>query len=385
MPTDDARSPLIVLTGGGTGGHITPILAVAHELKSLNPNCQTVYVGERGSKHGVLTDDSKSIDTTYRVFSGKYRRFYGEPFIKRVFDIKTNLFNLRDIFYVSVGLVQAWFLLGKLNPEVVFLKGGFVGVPVGLAAAARGIPIVTHDSDALPGLANRLVSRWAKLHATAMPAETYNYPGERTKQVGVLVEHTYQPVNQTLQGQYKKQLSIPADSKVMLVTGGSSGAGVINVAVRQIAKDLLDKEPQLHIFHQAGKGKMRYFEGFNHDRLHLLEFLSPMYIYMGAADLVVCRASANTIAELGVQGKPSIIIPSPILADGHQLRNAEYLKQQNAATVITEDTLPAGLKIAVAEIMENPEKGRVMAQKLQQLFPMGAANKLAKLIIEQIK
>lgn len=377
--------PTIVLTGGGTGGHITPILAVAHELKKEMPGCKTIYIGERTSKFSHLTDNHEAIDGSNRIFSGKYRRYFGDSWLKRLFDVKTNLLNIRDALYVCIGLVQAWLLLGKIKPSVVFLKGGYVGVPVGLAAVLRGIPIVTHDSDALPGLANRLVGRWASLHATAMPAETYEYPKEKTVQVGVLVEHDYTRVTEEKQREYKQQLGLPVDTSLLLVTGGSSGATAINEAMMQIVRQILDAYPKLYIMHQVGKGKLKDFDGLTHDRMQLLEFLTPMHAYMGAADLVVTRASANTLAELGVQGKPAIVIPSPVLADGHQLRNAEYLHDQKAALVVTEDTLPGGLAEAIKQLLDNPEQGSELSQKLQQLSPSDAAEKLAKLIAEKVK
>lgn len=381
MATPDAK-PLIVLTGGGTGGHITPILAVAHELKKQH--CTTVYIGERGSKYTELTDNHEAIDQTHAVFSGKYRRYYGESALRRILDIKTNFFNVRDAFLVAIGFVQAWFLLGNLRPSVVFLKGGFVGVPVGLGAAARGIPIVTHDSDVLPGLANRLVGRWARVHAVAMPPETYAYPKDRTVQVGVLVEPAYQAVTPQLQKEYKQSLGLPANAKVLLVTGGSSGATAINRAMQAIALRLLDNYVDLYIVHQVGKGKLADMGKITHPRLQLLEFLQPMHAYMGAADVVVTRASGNTLAELGVQGKPAIAIPSPVLADGHQLRNATFLEEQGMALVVQETELPNGLGAAISDLLEHQSKSRDLAHKLQQSTRADAAEKLAKLIWEQI-
>lgn len=377
-----AAKPLIVLTGGGTGGHITPILAVAEELKHQH-DCWTVYIGERGSKFTELTRDHKAIDTSYSVFSGKYRRYYGESWLQRLLDIKTIALNIRDAFLVSIGLVQAWRLLGKLQPNVVFLKGGFVGVPVGLAAAARGIPIVTHDSDVLPGLANRLVSKWVQIHATAMPPETYAYPKDRTVQVGVLVERNYRHVTSAMQREAKKQIGAPEAARVLLITGGSSGATAINKAIAAIAEKLLANYKDLLIVHQVGKGKLSDVTGLKSERYKPLEFLTPMYVYMAAADLVVTRASGNTLAELGTQGKPAIVIPSPVLADGHQLRNAAYMKEQGMARIVQEEELPNGLGAAISELLEDEKKSREYAQKLQQSTSVDAAKKLASLILIQ--
>lgn len=383
--TNPASTPVVVLTGGGTGGHITPILALAHELKKLEPKCHTIYIGEKAAKFAHLTEAHPDINDSSTIFSGKYRRYYGESWLKKLFDIRTNLLNLRDAFFVAAGIIQAWVVLGRIKPDIVFLKGGYVGVPVGIAAALRNIPIVTHDSDSLPGLANRLISRWAVLHATAMPPNTYSYPQQRTKQVGVLVEHSYQYVTPQMQASYKKELELPENSVVVLVTGGSSGAGAINKAMKQIVATLLNDRPNLHIVHQVGKGKLDDFKGVEHERLHLLEFLSPMYAYLGAADIVVTRASANTLAEIGVQGKAAIVIPSPHLADGHQLRNAEYLAEQKAALVVTEQELPKGLLDALERLLARAGERQDLSQKLQHLSPVDGASKLAALLIEQLK
>jgi UDP-N-acetylglucosamine--N-acetylmuramyl-(pentapeptide) pyrophosphoryl-undecaprenol N-acetylglucosamine transferase len=184
----------IVLTGGGTGGHITPILALAHELKRLNPDAYITYIGEQGGKFAELTAGNPDIDEIRAVYAGKFRRYHGESWLQRLFDFKTNLFNLRDLFYFAIGTLQALIVIKRLKPDVVFLKGGFVGVPIGLATAFWRVPFVTHDSDALPGLANRLVARWARYHATGMPAEYYPYPRKSVRHVGVLVSDRHKHV-----------------------------------------------------------------------------------------------------------------------------------------------------------------------------------------------
>lgn len=378
----------ILLTGGGTGGHITPILAVAYELKQQQPDCQTVYVGERHGTFNHLTKASKVIDEEYSVFAGKFRRYHGESWLRRVSDLKTNTQNLRDAFYVLFGFFQSIRLLGKIKPDLVFLKGGYVGVPIGLAAAVRRIPIVTHDSDVLPGLANRLVSRWARAHATALAAEYYPYPPQKVWPVGVLVEHNYQAVDDQTQQTFKTRLNLPGEEPLLLVTGGSSGAARINTAVADIIDQLLQTQPSLHVIHQVGQGKAGVYGTYRHDRLEILEFLSPMYVYTGAADLVVCRASANTLAELGVQGKACIAVPNPDLTGGHQLKNAQRLKEQGAAIIVEEDALhdsEQGLLVNIERLLTDKDKRKELGSRLQQLTSSHAAYKLAVLLLEQAK
>lgn len=363
-----------------------PLLAVAERLKHHHSDCVTVYVGERNGKFAKVVNDTVLFDERYRVFAGKFRRYHGLSWWQKVFDIKTLLLNIRDVFYVVLGFVQAWWLLGRVQPDVVFLKGGFVGVPVGLAAALRRIPIVTHDSDAIPGLANRLVSRWTAVHAVALPPDTYQYPKSKVVQVGVLVEPAYVPVASATMRKYREQLTIPPKSTVLLVTGGSQGAVAINKAVSAIAGTLLNEFPHLFIVHQVGKGKQRTYGTYQHDRLKVLEFLQPMYVYMGAADVVVARGSANTIAELGVQGKAAVVVPSPFLAGGHQLKNAQVLQKQGSALVVEESALSDpkdGLLPVLRSLIMSPSRRQVLAEALQQATIVDAADRMSKLLDEQ--
>src|ERR1035438_5722090 len=139
----------IVLTGGGSGGHITPLLAVAHELKQLQPEVHLVYIGQRGDSLSDIPANHSDIDQVFSVRSGKFRRYSGEG-LKQVVDIPTILKNFRDVGRVSKGYFESHRLLKKIKPDVIFIKGGSSGVPVGLAAASLHIPFVIHDSDAVP-------------------------------------------------------------------------------------------------------------------------------------------------------------------------------------------------------------------------------------------
>ncbi len=227
--------------------------------------------------------------------------------------------------------------MGKLQPDIIFLKGGYVGLPVGLAAAARKLPFITHDSDAIPGLTNRLVSRWALLHATGLPTEFYGYPKQKAHYVGVLVGSQFQPVSPNLQQSYRKELQLPNDGKVLLITGGSLGARRLNQAVARLVPKLLEQYQDLTIIHQVGKGnKAVYGDKDMPNRLVVLEFMEGMHRYTGAADVIITRAGANTLAELGIQGKACIVVPNPQLTGGHQLENARYLLEHHAIVVVDE-------------------------------------------------
>ena len=137
----------IVVTGGGSGGHITPVLAVAHELKKQSKNIKVVYIGQKGDSLSDIPAQSEYIDEVHLVRAGKLRRYHGEG-IKQLLDLSTVFKNLRDMIWVLVGLFQSFVLLRKLRPDAIFIKGGFVCVPVGLSAAALRIPCLLYTSDA---------------------------------------------------------------------------------------------------------------------------------------------------------------------------------------------------------------------------------------------
>jgi UDP-N-acetylglucosamine--N-acetylmuramyl-(pentapeptide) pyrophosphoryl-undecaprenol N-acetylglucosamine transferase len=378
-------SKRILLTGGGTGGHISPLLAVAHELKQIDPKCHVIYAGERNGKFAHMLNNNTDIDQVVTIFAGKFRRYHGESWLRRLADIKTNVLNLRDALYVVLGTLQSLFLVRRLKPDMVLLKGGFVGVPVGLASAFWHIPFITHDSDALPGLANRLVAQWARYHATGMPAEFYHYPPDSIRYVGVLTTADYKPVGAAEQGTYKKELSLPEKSRVLMVTGGSSGARRLNEGMRQVAPELLEDYKDLFIVHQVGQGQAHAYGKFSHERLQVLEFLQRLYRYSGAADVIVTRAGANAMAEFGVQGKACVVVPNPLLTGGHQLKNAENLVQHQAVLAVDETEFQkdtTALDRAIRKLLDDPALRRKLGKKLQAISIPDAAHNLALLLLE---
>lgn len=324
-------------------------------------------------------------DASFKIFAGKFRRYHGQSFLHRLLDIRTLLLNIRDAVYFVLGTVQAIFLVKKQKPDVVFLKGGFVGVPVGLACALLHVPFMTHDSDALPGLANRITGKWAKIHAVALPKETYQYPTEKTEQVGVIVAQEYRPLAKQEIMNYRGEIGVPTDADVLLITGGSLGAKRLNTTVQQIASGLLEKHANLYIIHQVGKGNVGlYPEKLLAERLRELEFMNPMYAYMGAADIIVTRAGANTLAEQGAMQKAVIVVPNAELTSGHQLHNAQILADKNAAIVLDEAALvqqPELLQESVEKFLSDRSLREEYGRNFSALTMTGAGGRIAELLI----
>jgi UDP-N-acetylglucosamine--N-acetylmuramyl-(pentapeptide) pyrophosphoryl-undecaprenol N-acetylglucosamine transferase len=384
---------VVVLTGGGSGGHITPILAVAAELKHRQPAVHIIYIGQRGDQLGDVPAHDPNIDETYTVLAGKFRRYHGEGF-RQLLDIPTMLLNIRDFFFVLAGIMQSWRLMGRLKPDVIFTRGGFVSVPVALGAALRRIPYITHDSDPIPSLANRIIAPWAKVHAVAMPAALYPYKRTKTVTTGIPLHKEFKPVTAALQKQYRNELKIPKAARLLFIIGGGLGSQRVNYAVADALPHLLRDFEDLRVVHVVGRAnqaemQQSYLAALppeEQGRVQIMGFIPDVYRYSGAADIVITRAGATNLAEFALQGKACIVVPSSFLAGGHQIKNAEYLAEQGAATVITEDELtddPNRLAKQVAALLHAPDQLEALGTKLAKFAQPHATQTIATLILEQ--
>lgn len=332
-----------------------------------------------------MLTDADAIDHKYFIFAGKFRRYHGERWWRRLLDVRTNWLNLRDFFLMLIGIYQTRRIVRKQKPKVVFVKGGFVAVPVGLAAARYNVPLVTHDSDITPGLANRLVGRWAVFHATGMPSELYQYPVKKTEFVGIPLSSDYQRVTKTRLAQYRRDINLPLDATVLFVTGGSQGAQGINSIMVAVVPQLLKENDRLHILHQVGRANKDVYGSYSHPRLRVFHFLDDMYKFSGAADLIICRGSATTIAELAVQEKACLVIPGEFLAGGHQTKNAQFLAEQHAAIVVEEKEATAHPTVfakTVQDALQNDRQRRMLQQNIGTLARQNAAGRIADILLK---
>jgi UDP-N-acetylglucosamine--N-acetylmuramyl-(pentapeptide) pyrophosphoryl-undecaprenol N-acetylglucosamine transferase len=383
----------IVVTGGGSGGHITPLLAVAHELKKQRKDIRIVYIGQKGDSLSDIPAQDENIDEVRLIRAGKLRRYHGEG-LRQLLDVTTMAKNLRDAVFVLAGLWQSFWLLRELKPDAIFVKGGFVGVPVGLAAAALRIPYVTHDSDALPGLANRIIAPWAKIHTVALPKEVYSYPADKTVTVGVPLARHYKPFTKHEAADAREQIGIDPHGIMLLVTGGGLGAQRLNAAVAACVPDLLERYPDLTIVQLAGRANeadlrqhyTKLLPAKYQKRMVVKGFITNLHVYSGAADVVVTRAGATSIAEFAAQKKACIVVPNPLLTGGHQLKNAKVLADRKAVMLVSEDKLRQdehALMPPLVELLDNPKRASQLGEKLGQLDAGDSAKRLAMVLLEQ--
>ena len=380
----------IIVTGGGSGGHITPVLAVAAALKQADPKVRIIFVGQIGDRLADIPGQDPNIDAVFTVRAGKYRRYHGLGW-RQWFDFKTLALNLRDLLYIATGLLQSWLLVRRLKPAVIFTRGGFVSVPVALAAKLCGVPYITHDSDSMPSLANRLIAPWARLHAVALPEEVYPYPPDKTVTVGVPISQQYQPVTEALQRQYRRELNLPLVGPILLVTGGGNGAHHLNQIVLANSPTLLKRYINLTIIHIAGRSHEaslstaydRLLTPKQRERVAVKGFISDLYKYSGAADVVIARGGATNLAEFGAQAKACLIVPSPQLI--WNVKNAETLAKRQAIVLLTEEQADQEGRLGklVAELLDDADRRTALGQQLRSFARSDAAEHLARILISE--
>lgn len=362
----------VLVAGGGTGGHVVPALAVSAELRRRG--AKVLFIGStnpadrRRVEHAGV--DFRAIN------AGKLRRY----------------FSLRTPFepiQVLRGYRQSLGIIRRFKPDVLFAKGGFVALPVARAAKRLGVPIVLHESDLVPGLANRITEKWAAAVAVSFPPERMSWMPERP------LVFTGNPIRPDFAkgsaSRGKKQLKLQGRLPTVLILGGSQGSQRINELVSAALPELL---PECQVVHQVGerwedqigryggtvsaKLRQRY-----HPHVALGTHLFDAY---AAADLFVSRAGAGGIAEIVAVGKPSILIPLPSAAGGHQQANADLLATHQAALVLPEEGLDAlTLARAVLKLLHDPTRRSRMGRAARKLARPDAAAAVAKLVLDTAK
>ncbi len=300
--------------------------------------------------------------------------------IEKLIDLNTLLLNIRDAFRTVVGTFQAYMLIKKYKPDTVFIKGGFVGVPCGIGCRFSGTSFITHDSDATPGLANRIIGRWATLHAVAMKKTVYNYDPNKTIQVGVPISKDFKKVTSNLKLKYRKDLGIPEKAKLILITGGSQGAKELNDLIASVSHAFI-AEKDVYVIHQTGKWVSNDLP-IGEKRYKAVEYIDDLYKYSGAADIIISR-SGSILAEFATQHKPVILVPAPQLADGHQVKNAQIIQKLKAGLVVQQDTLrkdPTKILSAINKLMNDHALSRKIADNLSNVYPSGAVDKIVDLL-----
>jgi len=362
-------------------------LAIAHEIKRQQPDAYIVYVGEHGGKFSHLTKHVTSIDEIRTIYGGKLRRYHKQSWIKTVLDVRTNYFNVRDMFFVFIGFFQSLSIIRKIKPDTILIKGGYVGVPVGLAAAYKKVPFITHDSDATQSLTTKIVGKWATYNATGMDERLYSYPKHKIRFVGVPVAPEYEHVTKDIKSRYRKDIKVPESANLLVITGGSHGAIRLNEYVVKIIAQLFEQINDLYVIHQVGKGNAGIYKDYKHQNLIIEEFIADLYKYTGAADINITRSGATSVAELAVQGKAVILVPNPELTGGQQTKNAQLLATKKAAVLISEKELSVDNNILLSNIislLNDKEAQATLSVNIEKVAVPDSASRIAMLLLSLV-
>lgn len=380
-----------VLVGGGSGGHITPLIAVAEQVKTMMPDVIIVHIGHKNDPLNLVTKKSPFIDKVYEVQAGKFRRYHGESLFDHLKDYKTIFFNVRDFFKFIIGIFQSFRLLGKIRPDNMMMKGGYVCVPVGLAAKVRKIDFFTHDSDVTAGLANKLISRWAFLQARGMPLTPSQTKNPKNVFTGIPLQEVFKSHELGITKAMYKDIIGTKGAFNILVVGGGLGAQKINTAICGIASELIEAIPKLKIAHITGKKLYKetnelYLKSLTEEKfeghIKLIDFTTELYKYSGAADIVITRAGATNMAEFALQGRACVVIPNPVLTGGQQSENAKVFAQKEAIIIVEEQSLGSdSLKQTIVDLYKNPGKRKNLESNIKHLANPNAAEELAKILI----
>jgi len=374
----------ILFTGGGTAGHIFPIIALAREIKKAYPNknFQFFYFGPEDEFSQTLL--SQEGITVRNVLSGKIRRY---------FNIKAFFQNIVDIFKIPLGFCQAFFHIFIISPEAIFSKGGYGSIPTVLAGWLLMVPVFLHESDAVPGAANKFLARFSLQIFISFPVEyslnTINFPFLHKKIFSV-----GNPIRtEILSGEKNKATSLfqlTGEKPLLFILGGSQGAQRINEAILAVLPELL---ANFEVIHQTGKKNFKeiqaevkaVIEKELQKYYHPFPFLNEEELKhsYAAADLIVSRAGSGAIFEIAAVGKPAILIPLPESDQNHQLKNAYIYAKNGAALVIEEENFkPHFFLERIKYLISQPEKLKNMAISAKNFSRPKAGKIIAEYIVE---
>ena len=370
----------LVFTGGGTGGHIFPIIAVVREIRKSyqDKDIEFFYIGPKDEFFSILlSQESIKVKT---VLGGKIRRYFG---IKALFQ------NFIDVFIkIPIGFFQAFFYFFLLAPDLIVSKGGFGSVPGVMAGKLLQIPIFLHESDIAPGLANQFLARFSLKIFVSFPKTEYFKPSKM-----ILIGN---PIRREILEESKKEaqeiFKLTKEKSVVLILGGSQGAQRVNDRILEVLSDLLQN---FEVIHQTGRANFKQVQAeakvvISKDLekyYHAFPFFKEQEIEKAyrLADLIVSRAGSGSIFEIAAFGKPSILIPLPESAQNHQVKNAYSYAENGACQILEEPNFTPNFFLErLKYLFSHPQELEKMKKAAKQFSKPEAAVKMAEYILQYL-
>ncbi|HOZ56420.1 MAG: UDP-N-acetylglucosamine--N-acetylmuramyl-(pentapeptide) pyrophosphoryl-undecaprenol N-acetylglucosamine transferase [Parcubacteria group bacterium ADurb.Bin316] len=357
--TNRQKKYKILFSGGGTGGSVAPLLAIFEELKN-DPSFEFVWIGTKDGLEKEMIGN-KNIKY-YAICAGKLRRYWSYQ-------------NVIDIFNIFLAFWQSLFIILKENSCIIISAGSFVSVPLAWAGWFCRIPILIHQQDVLPGLANKLMALIAKKITTTFEKSLHDY-GKKAEWIGNPIRRELIE-NKVGKAEAYQKLGLKSDWPTLLVLGGGTGAMAINKLIENNLKELLKF---CQIIHITGKGKL--IINTDNSNYHSFEFLDTFGLIkvFAAADIVISRCGMNVLTELSYLGKPTILIPIP---NSHQEANAKIFADNNAAIVLDQNKLSDRYLVDnVKELINNKRKQTELGDNIQKVIKKEANQELVKIVKE---
>ncbi|UTR15187.1 undecaprenyldiphospho-muramoylpentapeptide beta-N-acetylglucosaminyltransferase [Salipaludibacillus sp. LMS25] len=364
----------VLISGGGTGGHIYPAVALIRHLKKHNENVECQYIGtENGLESRIIRDEGIPFKTV--TITG--------------FKRKLSLENVKTIGRFLQAVRQSKKYITDFQPDVVIGTGGYVCGPVVYAAAKKKIPTLIHEQNSVPGLTNKFLAKYVSKIALSFPDSATFFPKEKVAITGNPRASEVVTTEVAMGKQKLKELGLSPQKKTVLVVGGSRGAKPINDAVMETLQQWQTKDYQcLYVTGEAHYEQVKTTVDQENDSKHLVivPYISDMPSLLHEVDLLIARAGATTLAEITALGLPSILIPSPYVTNNHQEKNARSLEKAGAATVILEKEMsPKRLIAEIDNILMNPLALESMKKHALTLGKPHASTELETLIKDLIK
>lgn len=374
----------IITAGGGTGGHISPILAIIKEIQGSSPQANIVYVGSSGSVEEKLVPQTGIKMIAIR--SGKFRRYHKSKILNLV-DPTTILKNAMDFKNFILGIFDSLKIIKEEKPDIIFLKGGYVSLPLGIAARIKRRPYFIHESDVVPGLANRMLEKKAQKIFVSHPVSNFSdLPEEKLIYSGNPIRKDLLEGNKTLA---YENLNLKKNLKTILVLGGSQGARRINEVFSEKLENYLEKYQVVHV-----SGDLDYDwldhkskDYKNRDRYRLYSFLTnDLKNAYAVSDIIISRAGNNVLTEIAAVKKPAVIVPLESSANDHQLANALVYSREGAVYVMLQRHL-TGEKLfnQIESLLNNEEELKFMSEKIHHFYKEDAAKLIANHLINFYK
>lgn len=366
----------VLMACGGTGGHINPALAIADIIKSKYPDAEFLFAGTPNGMEAKLVPQAG-----YRLATIKVAGF------QRRISLKNIGRNIKAVTYLATSGSRAKAIIKEFNPDIAIGTGGYAAGPVIRKAAQMGIPSAIHEQNAFPGVTNKLLSREVD-HVMLTVIEALDYMEKDKFEYSVTGLPVRRDITAMSKSEARKRLGFD-DSFTILSFGGSLGAGCINETMAEAIKWHTDKKLNInHIHGYGGMGKETFPKAMKDagiplksSRLRITEYINDMDVCLAAADLVICRSGASTLAELQAAGKASILIPSPVVAGNHQYHNAMVLENAGAAVVIEQkDVTNSKIILEIEKLYNSPETIAAMSLNASKLHLNDTPKRILKVI-----